>query len=648
MVSPVQKVIQMLTDMKAKGVKELETEKAIFGDYQIFVTRRTRELTEEIADSKAQIEKLVAIAAQADSDVADLKQKIAANEEETASGQKRIEDSTTLRNTERAEFEAQETDYAESLDALDNAIQVLMSKNYDRSQALMLLQRMSRSTPGLSQVVARLAMLQDGVTSSDAQPSGAPAVNAYEFQSGGVIEMLKQLRVKFKAELGDLQKGEMNSQQAYDMLMVHTTNAVSNLQSEHEELIQTKASKAAESAQAKGEIANTKKTLADAEKFLVDVKATYEAKAAAFESNQGVRTEELEALSKAIEILSDPSVTDNYAKHVKSLMQRSTSSKVPLLIQMRSSKRRVSVRARAAKYLHKRAGELDSKVLAGLASQVIENPFAKVIEMIENLLAKLKEDAASEAEHKAYCDEELKKNKLKRDSKKAEIARLAVEIEKKGVAINLMAKKIATLSQQQADLQAAMQEATEKRDAEKKANLAAIKEAKEGLTAVKQATLVLKEFYASQQAGFLQIHRGDQVPEMARYKGLHGGGVISMLEVIESDFARVEADTTAAENQATEEYKNFMDDAEADLKSKHDAEFKLSIEKDQVEFEKEQLQKDHDVTKEQLDAAKAYYEELKPQCVTVNVSYEERAKRRQEEIEALKEAYKILDSKPSA
>ncbi len=40
--------------------------------------------------------------------------------------------------------------------------------------------------------------------------------------------------------------------------------------------------------------------------------------------------------------------------------------------------------------------------------------------------------------------------------------------------------------------------------------------------------------------------------------------------------------------------------------------------------------------------ALAYYEKLKPSCVASGISYEERVKRREEEIQSLQEALKIL------
>jgi len=278
-----------------------------------------------------------------------------------------------------------------------------------------------------------------------------------------------------------------------------------------------------------------------------------------------------------------------------------------------------------------------------VSAQLAANPFAKVVELIEGLLARLKAEAASEADHKAYCDEELKSNEKRRNKHQAAVARLTAEVQEKSVGLDDMAEEIKTLAEEQAALAQDMAQATDTRSKERLANEAAVEDAKAGQTAVKQAILVLKDFFSRQGVELLQASARRQVPAMEKYAGMYDGGVVAMLEVIESDFARLEADTQASETQAQAEYARFMADAEKSTAAKRDAEFKLSLAKDQQEFEVEQLQKDLDSNQQQLDMAKAYYEELKPQCVEVQVSHEEREARRQEEIKALTQAYEILN-----
>merc|ERR1719387_329533 len=202
--------------------------------------------------------------------------------------------------------------------------------------------------------------------------------------------------------------------------------------------------------------------------------------------------------------------------------------------------------------------------------------------MIEDLVTKLKEEAAAEAEHKAWCDEQLHDNKIKREKKTSKVNKLTATVEAMTQDIASMAKKIQTLKEEQAELTLAMSKATTQRDKEKAKNTDTMKDAAAGEEATKAALVVLKEFYAS-QSSFLQ-----QVPEMAAYKGMQSakGGVVGMLEVIASDFARLRVDTKASETAAAKEYDSFMKDATASKKSKHDLEFKTSMKKDQAEFEK--------------------------------------------------------------
>merc|ERR1719388_388862 len=135
---------------------------------------------------------------------------------------------------------------------------------------------------------------------------GAPAVAAYEFQSGGIIEMLEKLKKKFKAELDTVETEEANKAHAYDLEMLHLGNSIEAAGADRNKKAEVKAQRAADSAEAKGKLADTKAELEEAEKYLADLEATFKAKTSAYEANQKVRAEEIEAIAKAIEIISSP------------------------------------------------------------------------------------------------------------------------------------------------------------------------------------------------------------------------------------------------------------------------------------------------------------------------------------------------------
>merc|ERR1719174_2894124 len=191
-----------------------------------------------------------------------------------------------------------------------------------------------------------------------------------------------------------------------------------------------------------------------------------------------------------------------------------------------------------------------------------------------------------------------------------------------------------------------MTKASELREEEKTKNTQTIADAQAAQTAVAQALTVLKEFYAKAAEATALLQQWQTPPPVFEepYKGMGGesGGVIGMLEVIESDFARLESETKAAEAAAQTEYDEFMHDSEMDKTAKEkDVEHKTVKKQDDQEAlvtKKDDLES----AKKELTAAMAYYDKLKPSCVDSGVSYEERVAQRKSEIESLQEALKIL------
>merc|ERR1719217_193982 len=132
-----------------------------------------------------------------------------------------------------------------------------------------------------------------------------------------------------------------------------------------------------------------------------------------------------------------------------------------------------------------------------------------------------------------------------------------------------------------------MAKATDLRNAEKAKNAETIEDAKEAQTAVAEALVVLKDFYAKAEEATAFVQKGEQ-PEIfdEPYQGMgdENGGVVGMLEVIESDFARLEAETAAAEASAQKEYDDFMADSKIDkTKKTTDIEHKTQKKQDDTE-----------------------------------------------------------------
>jgi len=473
----------------------------------------------------------------------------------------------------------------------------------------------------------------------------APEANAYDFQSSGIIEMLEKLLDKFIDERTVLEKEEMNSKHAYDMLMQDLTAQIDQATKDRDEKAETKAKKLQAKADAEGDLKDTTTTRDADVKYLADLTATCEQKASDFEARQQLRAEEIVAIEKAIEIISSEAVAGNAEKHLPTMLQKSSFS------QLRSDLN-TQVQNRVAKFLEGRAKKLNSRVLSALAVHVADDPFKKVKKMIKDLIVRLMEEANEEAEHKGWCDTELSTNEQTRKEKTEAVETLHAEIDQLEASIAKLTEDISELTKAVAELDAAMAKATKLRQEEKAKNTETIEDSVEAQTAVAQAITVLKEFYAKAAESTALLQQQPAAPEIfeTEYKGMQAenGGVIGMLEVIESDFARLESDTKAAEATAQKEYDQFMTDSKVDKAQKTtDIEHKTAKKQDE-EQAKTTKEKDLEGTQKELDAALAYFDKLKPSCVDAGVSYEDRVARRKEEIESLQEALRILNGEDIA
>jgi cell division septum initiation protein DivIVA len=643
-VTPVQKVIQLMNGMLEKGKKEKHDEQVQFAAFKQFCDDTTVEKKRAIQEANEQIEVLKADIQKNTAKAAKLTKEIAALDEDIAIWNGDIKAATKVREIEKADYDETHKDYSESIDALERAVGVLQKQTHDRKQAS-LLQVSSLTKLNLIPAAAKRAI--DAFVQQDSEDDGlavsAPEANAYEFQSNGVIEMLQKLLDKFVSERTTLEKEEMNSKHAFEMLMQDLQAQIAQGTKDRDEKAESKATALQTKASAEGDLKDTTSTRDADQKYLDDTVATCEQKASDFESRQQLRSEEIEAIEKAVEIISSGAVSGAADKHLPSMLQ----SELASFAQLRADVN-LQAKMRVVSFLNKRAKQLSSRILSSLAVRASDDPFGKVKKMIKELIVRLMEEANEEAEHKGWCDTELSTNEQTRKEKTDAVETLHAEIDELEASIAKLTEDVTQLTAAVAELDAVMAKATKLRQEEKAKNAETVSDASAAQTAVAQALTVLKEFYAKAGEATAFV----QAPEIfdAPYQGMQSGngGVVGMLEVIESDFARLESDTKAAEATAQKEYDELMTDSKVDKSAKSsDIEHKTAKKQDQSQaltVKREDLEG----TQKELDAALAYYDKLKPSCVDAGVSYEDRVARRKEEIESLQEALKILNGEDIA
>mmetsp|Transcript_16953 Transcript_16953/g.42633 ORF Transcript_16953/g.42633 Transcript_16953/m.42633 type:complete len:489 (-) Transcript_16953:118-1584(-) len=471
----------------------------------------------------------------------------------------------------------------------------------------------------------------------------APEAYGYEFQSGGVVDMLEKLKDQFETQKYDLDKEEMTAQHAFEDIAQQLTDNTENANHEISKKSVLRAETQELMAAHKGDLTQTTSDQAEDQKYLDGTKALCTVKKADFESRQKLRGEEQEAIQKAIEILSSDEVAGAADKHLPSLLQKRGSA----LVQLRGGEMS-PIQDRIASFLADRATTLNSKLLSLVSQRVASDPFNKVKQMIKDLISKLMQESASETEHKGWCDTELTTNEQTRDSHTEDVNKMQAEIDDHTMSIADLTQDIADLSSGIKELDSATATASAERQESKKKNEETIKEATSAQAALTKATAVLKEFYAksAEATSLSQQSPEEDAPETFSkpYQGMlpEGGNIVDFLEVILSDFARLESDTSTSEAMEIDAHKKFMFESEKDKALKQNEIEHKEAKKTDTEGNLHQATSELKAVQEQLDKAIAYYEKLEPTCVDSGITYEERAQRREAEMQSLQEALKIL------
>merc|ERR1719408_912573 len=145
-VTPIQKVIEMMDGMLAKGKKEKHEEEVEFAKFHEWCDQVRDEKTKSIAEATAQIEELAAAIDKAESDAEVLTEEIAELEKEVAQLTADADSATAQRKTENTDYKAAHQDLSESVDAIARAIQVLKQREGDVPQSLLQVSKLSGVT----------------------------------------------------------------------------------------------------------------------------------------------------------------------------------------------------------------------------------------------------------------------------------------------------------------------------------------------------------------------------------------------------------------------------------------------------------------------------------------------------------------------
>merc|ERR1719398_258021 len=635
-ISPVQKVIALIDEMAGKLQKELDMTTKDFEEYAKFCDDESVEKDYAIKDSKEQVETLTASITDATGGIAsavaaveDLSTKISDTESELSTA-------SALRAKENESFQKTEKELLTTVGELTGAISALK-----KSLALVQLRggRVGQQErDALAAVVAGLGQIVEASFVAPEQrrkiqallEERADAEEQFEFRahsmdSNAIVETLTEMEDKASESLTDARKREGEAAQSFALLKQGLESETASMKKELSENTNRKASLGEKLAGAQGDLVITQKSLAEDTAYLKDLKRDCQTRAREFEVEVKDNNAELTALGKAKAILQ------------KKFALVQTTAKVHALSKIQARDDEDS-KSRALRSIEQLGRKLHSTALVSLAYRAASDPFGKIRSMIEDMIAKLLQEAAEEATQKAFCDTEIGESTKSKDEKQGKLDKVNARLEKAASTVATLTDEVSVLSKEVADSDAALATATALREKEKATFVLVEKDLSESQEACAAATEVLREYYE----GASLIQTGQKAKDQTDEQG-DGSGIPGMLEVAESDFAAGLAEARTVEEAAQADFDKLKDEAKM-LKATKTMEIKgKQSEIGSLKTSMGDLGSDKEGLTGELGAVLAYLDKRKPQCETKVPSYAERKAAREAEIEGLKNGLEILE-----
>merc|ERR1719414_1813549 len=389
---------------------------------------------------------------------------------------------------------------------------------------------------------------------------GSPDAAVYKGHSGDIIETLQGVSEKAQAQLSAARKEESTALHNFQMLKQSVEDEIKFANKEMGEAKADLAASGDAKVSAEGTLVVTAKELASDIDTAADVKQNCAQKAEDHKAAQKSRSEELKALADAKQAISQDSTgadSIQYGLNQMSLLQITERSKFSSGADLANFE--------AVRLVRELAKKQDSTALTQLAQRMAlamrfsteagEDPFAKVKGLITDMIAKLEAEAGADATHKAYCDKEMSATKAKQDDKTAMVQKLSTKIEQMTATSATLKEEVAALQASLADLAKAQLEMNELRKKENDVFVKSKADMEEGIQGVQLALKILREYYA----------KDDKAHAAAEGAA---GGIVGMLEVVESDFSKTVAEITATERAAKSAYDQQANDNEVERTAK--------------------------------------------------------------------------------
>jgi hypothetical protein len=571
--------------------------------------------------------------------------------QEIAQTKTSVKELLKLRQEEHQAHEEEIADLSKTILAVNKAFEVLeghyaagMSMEQVKQEVNMALSTLalSRSSDPKMQVVTKFLQNPDWLNTD-----GASAYGSYDVQKGGgsVMETLKTIRTTLMDnKQGSIEK-EHESVRQYEVAKTAKEADLKRSTQEKSDKEGAKDEAGAKIEHFNAAISQATSDIKDAKSYVAVLLTDRTMFSKEFDSRSAMRSSEMTATQAAYDALQE--VTAGAKSGVESLLQRSTRS-LAAGVHCRGCSAAVQRLEKLGGLYHDetliQVGRSLAWRLQGPQPYFDADAMNPVKDLLHQLITKLEDELASETTHHEWCETEKETAKAAKEEREKNIDDLNAEIGSLTTSMAQLTAEITFLSSELVRVAQETDTAVRIQKSENEAFIQAKADHDEVIAALDKAISAL-----SQQYGFIQakashtrVSRHGQAPFSA-YAESGGGNALTMLQDLQDRYSKARTGLVEGEDKAKKAHEDLLERNEQFRKDTTQTRLAKTTEKRQKTERLGNAKIELSSNEQELKQVIQYRADLAPSCDDVRATFEERKKRREAEIAALKETLAVLE-----
>mmetsp|Transcript_12896 Transcript_12896/g.24313 ORF Transcript_12896/g.24313 Transcript_12896/m.24313 type:complete len:666 (+) Transcript_12896:76-2073(+) len=560
--TPVNKVVEMLKDMKGTLESEQKADEEMYADLQGWCKENNNLKTVEVTDGQAKIAELTNLANELNASAEALATEMIALAKEVKEATATVDSARTIHANKVEEFTGNEKSLYQDIEAVESAKTAISGSNPVLAQ--MPASQLKEVSSRLQRAVTRRAERLDNTLSVKdhenleaffKDPSGfAEGLSLMQAPEGGVLTgMLEAMGDDFHVDLKALQEEMAREDTTYEELMAGKKAEIKASEGTMESKRLQRVEKRESMLEAGFEIKNIEKAIGTSADFLKLVEEKCGETDEMWTERTSTRKDEIAAVAKAIEVLTADGAKTSFKKTYGLFLQKEVAD---------------DKLKRASQALKRAAAVQGDRRLKGLAKALEVKGMEKVLKAVEEMKVALKKEQQDEVDQRDFCIKSFNENKVKVEEMKdlkgqhnAKLEMLADKLKTTAASVSVAQGKVESAKKELA--KAAEEHAEELADFN-----TTLFDQNATKVLLNEALDSLKSFYMTPpKKSLLQKASLDDVPEGFKdYKTSDSGNAVTqLLQQVLLDTKAMEAETLRAKTSAEKQFAKLSEATNADI-----------------------------------------------------------------------------------